>query len=73
MGDVRLKAGGPWVRVPMRSFIFLIYVNFQQHHGTGVCSESGGNEYRKIFFGGGGKARPVLGADNLAAICEPID
>jgi hypothetical protein len=41
--------------------------------GHGVYSASDGNEYRKeenMFLAT--RARPVLWADNLTAICEPI-
>jgi hypothetical protein len=42
--------------------------------GPGIYSASNGNEYqkqKKSFWGG--KARPVRKADNLTAICEPIE
>jgi hypothetical protein len=53
--------------------MFLIYRILPAALGPGVYSASNRNEYqkqKKIFLGN--RARPVLRADNLTVICEPI-
>jgi hypothetical protein len=51
---------------------FSIYLMLPAPLGPGVHSASNSNEYQKQKNVSGIRARPVLRADNLAAICEPI-
>jgi hypothetical protein len=49
---------------------FLIYLILPAALGPGVDSATSRTEYQKIFLGS--RARPLLKADNLTAICELI-
>jgi hypothetical protein len=70
-----LQAGRSWVRFPMKSLDFSIYLSFQPHCSPGIESASNRNGKGKGKKGTrnlpGGKGWPAREADNLTAICEP--
>jgi hypothetical protein len=68
-----VQAGRWQVRKPMKLMVFPVYPILPALLGPGVNSASNRNEYRKLKKKVmGSKTRPVRGADNIAAICEPI-
>jgi hypothetical protein len=64
-----LQAGRLRVRFPMSSLHFSFDLILPTAYGPGVDSAYNRNEYQESPKG---KVRPVLKADNLTAICEPI-
>jgi hypothetical protein len=63
-----LQAEKSQVLVPIRAFIFTIYLILAAALGPGVYPASNMIEYQKIFLGV--KARSVCKAEKLAAIRE---
>jgi hypothetical protein len=62
------QVGRSQVRVPMRSFNFLIYLILPGYYGPRVYSTSSRNEYQKVFPGS--RARPANKDNNFTAIYE---
>jgi hypothetical protein len=64
-----LQAGKSRVRFPMRSLDFSVHLILPAAMALGSTQFLTDMSTRNLP---GGKGRPVSGADNLTAICEPI-